>query len=441
MASGVAARIAARASSRLATSRCAMSSRTAASFAPTSSSTSRSRAARSSVSTAVSAVRAASAARSAISASATAASSSAGIGGSAARSSRYPSVRRSASAMRASSCSGRAGSSPPRSSTIRRRCSARMAMRLPTDGRGRLGLGDTRHAHPLAGCSERPLRRLGPLCQGGVACAGRDLNLDDPRQLDGQVLLDPGPPRPARLDGRRHAVEQHGHVPEGGERHGRPSGLEQRAGHLELALRRTDRLDRGLVHEAGPRDSLRVREGGPGGCERIAPAGELGERRLRAQELHVGTGRLGARVRRLAGSPGFGEDGARPPDPLAARGTKLTMMHKWPVRRARPVTEKLAPTIPLSTGQRVIDGFFSLAKGGTAAIPGGFGTGKTVMQQTLSKWADVDIVVYVGCGERGNEMADLLHEFPELQDPRDRQASDGEVHRLRQYLQHACGCS
>jgi len=99
-------------------------------------------------------------------------------------------------------------------------------------------------------------------------------------------------------------------------------------------------------------------------------------------------------------------------------GTKFTMMHKWPVRRARPVTKKLAPTIPLMTGQRVIDGFFSLAKGGTAAIPGGFGTGKTVMQQTLSKWAEVDIVVYVGCGERGNEMADLLHEFPELQDPK-----------------------
>ena len=99
-------------------------------------------------------------------------------------------------------------------------------------------------------------------------------------------------------------------------------------------------------------------------------------------------------------------------------GTELTMMHKWPVRQARPVAEKLAPTIPLRTGQRVVDGFFSLAKGGTAAIPGGFGTGKTVMQQTLSKWADVDIVIYVGCGERGNEMADLLHEFPELQDPR-----------------------
>ena len=99
-------------------------------------------------------------------------------------------------------------------------------------------------------------------------------------------------------------------------------------------------------------------------------------------------------------------------------GTELPMIQYWPVRRARPSRAKQAPTIPLRTGQRVIDGFFSLAKGGTAAIPGGFGTGKTVMQQTLSKWSDVDIVVYVGCGERGNEMADLLHEFPELVDPR-----------------------
>jgi len=99
-------------------------------------------------------------------------------------------------------------------------------------------------------------------------------------------------------------------------------------------------------------------------------------------------------------------------------GTELPMVQYWPVRRARPSRSKEAPSIPLRTGQRVIDGFFSLAKGGTAAIPGGFGTGKTVMQQTLSKWSDVDIVVYVGCGERGNEMADLLHEFPELVDPR-----------------------
>lgn len=99
-------------------------------------------------------------------------------------------------------------------------------------------------------------------------------------------------------------------------------------------------------------------------------------------------------------------------------GTELPMIQYWPVRTARPSTEKMAPTVPLRTGQRVIDGFFSLARGGTAAIPGGFGTGKTVMQQTLAKWSDVDIVVYVGCGERGNEMADLLHEFPELVDPK-----------------------
>ena len=99
-------------------------------------------------------------------------------------------------------------------------------------------------------------------------------------------------------------------------------------------------------------------------------------------------------------------------------GTKINMLQKWPVRQGRPVMRKLPPTVPLRTGQRIIDGFFPMARGGTGCIPGGFGTGKTVMQQTLSKWADVDIIIYVGCGERGNEMADLLHEFPELVDPR-----------------------
>ncbi|MCJ7445401.1 MAG: V-type ATP synthase subunit A [Methanotrichaceae archaeon] len=99
-------------------------------------------------------------------------------------------------------------------------------------------------------------------------------------------------------------------------------------------------------------------------------------------------------------------------------GSKLTMLQKWPIRVPRPVNKKLPPSIPLRSGQRVIDGFFPLAKGGTAAIPGGFGTGKTVMQQTLSKFAEVDVVIFVGCGERGNEMADLLHEFPELIDPK-----------------------
>ena len=96
---------------------------------------------------------------------------------------------------------------------------------------------------------------------------------------------------------------------------------------------------------------------------------------------------------------------------------KLQMMQRWPVRKPRPVAEKYDPTLPLITGQRVIDTFFPIAKGGTAAIPGGFGTGKTVMLHQLAKWSDAQVVVYVGCGERGNEMTDVLREFPELVDP------------------------
>lgn len=99
-------------------------------------------------------------------------------------------------------------------------------------------------------------------------------------------------------------------------------------------------------------------------------------------------------------------------------GTELRLMHHWPVRKSRPVKNKLRPTIPLLTGQRILDGLFPLAKGGTAAIPGPFGSGKTVTQQQLAKWSDAEIVVYIGCGERGNEMADVLNEFPELEDPK-----------------------
>ncbi|MBO4849114.1 MAG: V-type ATP synthase subunit A [Clostridia bacterium] len=98
--------------------------------------------------------------------------------------------------------------------------------------------------------------------------------------------------------------------------------------------------------------------------------------------------------------------------------TVLTMMQKWPVRRGRPYVEKLPPNEPMVTGQRVIDTFFPIAKGGVAAVPGPFGSGKTVVQHQLAKWADADIIVYVGCGERGNEMTDVLTEFPELVDPR-----------------------
>ena len=96
----------------------------------------------------------------------------------------------------------------------------------------------------------------------------------------------------------------------------------------------------------------------------------------------------------------------------------LTMVQKWPVRRGRPYQKKLPPDMPLVTGQRVIDGFFPIAKGGVAAIPGPFGSGKTVTQHQLAKWADADVVIYIGCGERGNEMTDVLNEFPELKDPR-----------------------
>ena len=102
--------------------------------------------------------------------------------------------------------------------------------------------------------------------------------------------------------------------------------------------------------------------------------------------------------------------------------TELSLMQKWPVRVGRPYKHKYPPTIPLQSGQRIVDTFFPVAKGGTAAIPGPFGSGKTVMQHQLAKWSDVDIVVYIGCGERGNEMTDVLREFPELVDPRTGQS-------------------
>ena len=101
-------------------------------------------------------------------------------------------------------------------------------------------------------------------------------------------------------------------------------------------------------------------------------------------------------------------DGAKP----------VCMLRKWPVRKGRPYAEKLSPAKPMVTGQRVIDTLFPIAKGGVAAVPGPFGSGKTVVQHQLAKWADADIIVYVGCGERGNEMTDVLNEFPELKDPK-----------------------
>ena len=97
---------------------------------------------------------------------------------------------------------------------------------------------------------------------------------------------------------------------------------------------------------------------------------------------------------------------------------ELTMIQRWPVRIARPYAKKYVPSRPMNSGQRIIDTLFPIAKGGTAAVPGPFGSGKTVVQHQLAKWSDVDIVIYIGCGERGNEMTDVLMEFPELKDPR-----------------------
>ena len=105
----------------------------------------------------------------------------------------------------------------------------------------------------------------------------------------------------------------------------------------------------------------------------------------------------------------IGDDGRR---------HELSLHHAWPVRRARPVRERLGANAPMITGQRIVDTLFPVPRGGRAALPGGFGTGKTVLQEALAKWCDADVIVYVGCGERGNEMAEVLDEFPKLEDPR-----------------------
>jgi V/A-type H+-transporting ATPase subunit A len=139
-----------------------------------------------------------------------------------------------------------------------------------------------------------------------------------------------------------------------------------------------------------------------------------------------------ARMQRALAPPGLGGEvtwiaaaGDRSEDEVVcvlrdARGARhdIALAHDWPVRRPRPVAARLPVEGPLFTGQRVLDSLFPLACGGRAAMPGGFGTGKTVLQETLAKWCDADVIVYVGCGERGNEMAGVLHEFPALEDPR-----------------------
>ena len=124
------------------------------------------------------------------------------------------------------------------------------------------------------------------------------------------------------------------------------------------------------------------------------------------------------KVKKLLSFKGSGEYTIDEVIATTDEGEELTLSQYWPVRKARPYAEKLTVSEPLITGQRVIDVFFPLSKGGTAAIPGGFGTGKTMTQHAIAKWCDADLIVYIGCGERGNEMTDVLTEFPSLTDPR-----------------------
>ncbi len=141
--------------------------------------------------------------------------------------------------------------------------------------------------------------------------------------------------------------------------------------------------------------------------------GEVAETKTFIHRILVPTGLSGEIVSIQSGDFTIDE-----PICILTGNKKITMMQRWPVRVPRPYAKKLAPSSPLLTGQRVFDIFFPLAKGGTAAIPGPFGAGKTVSQQQLAKWCDADIIVYVGCGERGNEMTEVLTEFPHLKDPR-----------------------
>lgn len=124
-------------------------------------------------------------------------------------------------------------------------------------------------------------------------------------------------------------------------------------------------------------------------------------------------------IKKIAGPGGLTlEETVAVIEAVDGRQVEIKLFHRWPVRQPRPYAGRLMPSEPLLTGQRVIDTFFPLAKGGTAAIPGGFGTGKTVTQHQLSKWADADVIIYIGCGERGNEMTGVLTDFPQLLDPR-----------------------
>ncbi len=127
---------------------------------------------------------------------------------------------------------------------------------------------------------------------------------------------------------------------------------------------------------------------------------------------------IGGTVETIIGEGAYGHDAVLCTIRDGDTRHEIGFFHRWPVRQARPVAARLPADEPMITGQRILDTLFPVARGGQAAIPGGFGTGKTILQETLAKWCDADVIVYVGCGERGNEMAEVLHEFPDLTDPR-----------------------
>lgn len=184
----------------------------------------------------------------------------------------------------------------------------------------------------------------------------------------------------------------------------------------ELAAREGDHLGRGASLPALDRERTWDFEPAVRAGDQVRPGDRLGTARGAGAPDHpllAPPGRSG-RVAEVRAGP------ARVEDPVVRLedGGAIALLERWPVRRPRPVRRRLAPDVPFLTGQRVLDCFFPVSTGGTAVVPGGFGTGKTVLEQSLAKWAAADVVVYVGCGERGNEMAEVLDEFPRLEDPR-----------------------
>jgi V/A-type H+/Na+-transporting ATPase subunit A len=177
-----------------------------------------------------------------------------------------------------------------------------------------------------------------------------------------------------------------------------------------------DFIRRGIAHPALDRETR----------WKLVPLVQPGDEIVEGEVLGT-VQETGSLVHRILAPPGFAgrvaalsDGGSRVTDDVLTLedGRKLSLMQRWPVRRRRPFKKRLTPEVPFLTGQRVLDCFFPIAVGGTAIIPGGFGTGKTVLEQTLAKFAAADVIVYVGCGERGNEMTEVLAEFPLLEDPR-----------------------